>query len=72
MRKVTNQKVPCGWSECVVEAIAPDVHSEDNAADDVQKVEDSQVLRDRVVDGWRAGRGCVESGKSFVDIRNDN
>ena len=55
MRKVTNQKVPCGWSECVVEAIAPDVDGKDDAADDVQKVEDSQVLRDRVVDGWRAG-----------------
>ena len=40
MRKVTNQKVPCGWSERVVEAIAPDVDSEDDAAYDVQKVED--------------------------------
>ena len=69
MRKVTYQKVPCGWSECVVEAIAPDVDGKDDAADDVQKVEDSQVLRDRVVDGWRAGRGCVESGeKSCYDI----
>ena len=72
MRKVTNQKIPCGWSECVVEAIAPDVDSKDNAADDVQKVEDSQVLCYCVVDGWRAGRGCVESGESYVDIRNDN
>ena len=41
MRKVTNQKVPCGWSERVVEAIALDVDGEYNAADDVQKVEDS-------------------------------
>ena len=64
MRKVTNQKVPCGWSERVVEAIAPDVDGKDDAADDVQKVEDGQVLRDRVVDGWRAGRGCVESGEN--------
>ena len=66
MRKVTNQKVPCGWSERVVEAIAPDVDSEDDAAYDVQKVEDSQVLRDCVVDGWRAGRGCVESGEIML------
>ena len=66
MRKVTNQKVPCGWSERVVEAIAPDVDSEDDAAYDVQKVEDGQMLCDRVVDGWRAGRGCVESGEIML------
>ena len=65
-----DQEVSSSRCECVVEAVAVDVDGEDDAADDVQKVEDSQVLRDRVVDGWRAGRGCVESGKSCYDMHS--
>ena len=65
-RKVTNQKVPCGWSECVVEAIAPDVDGKDDAADDVDQVEDGQVLGKGIVDCRGAGRGCIESEKKLI------
>ena len=61
-----DQKVPCGGGERVVESVAVDVDGEDDAADDVDQVEDGQVLGKGIVDCRGTGRGCIESEKKLI------
>ena len=51
-----------GRGERVVEAEAVDVDTEEEAAAEVEKVVDGQLLGDGVVQGGGAGRGGVEPG----------
>ena len=61
-----DQKVPCSGGERVVESVAVDVDGENDAADDVDQVEDGQVLGKGIVDCRRTGRGCIESEKKLI------